>query len=335
MATTLNTNATFPVAAPFNTNPPYSGYFVPTVWSSKLNAKFYKATVFGDIANTHYQGDISGMGDKVYIHTAPTITVSNYTAGSGVTYQVPTPDMQEMVIDKAKAFAFQINDVLEYQAKPNLLDMFTDDASEQMKIAVDSNVLYGTFNNGAAGLKGASAGLGGYNLGTDAAPVVLTGANVLTKILELASLLDEQNVPSSDRFLLIDPRTRTLLMQSNLAQAQFMGDATSPVRNGLVGTIDRFKVYVTNQLPRGAAGTGATAAWVSGDGTENTIQPAGTLAARRAIVAGHKSAITFASQMTKMETIRNPNDFGDYIRSLNVYGFKVIKADSLALMIAA
>jgi len=245
--------------------------------------------------------------------------------------------VQELVVDKGKSFAFQIHDVLEYQAKPNLLDMFSGDAAEQMRVAIDSQVIYGTFNGGAANNKGATAGAksGSYNLGTDTAPVVLTASNVLGKILELASVLDEQNIPQSDRFLVIDPLTRSLLMQSNLGNVYQTGDDTSPVRNGKIGMIDRFTVYVTNQLPRGAAGTGAGAAWISGDGTENTIQPGGTLLKRRAIIAGHKSAITFASQITKMETVRNPNDFGDFIRSLNVYGFKVVKPESLALLIAA
>ena len=74
------------------------------------------------------------MGDKVYINTAPTIQIANYAAGTNLNYQVPTPDMQELLIDKGKYFAFQINDVLEYQAKPNLMDMFAGDAAEQMRI---------------------------------------------------------------------------------------------------------------------------------------------------------------------------------------------------------
>lgn len=326
--------AVFPVNAPFNTNPSYSGTFIPAVWSAKLAEKFYAASVYGDIANTSWQGEIANVGDKVYINTAPTITISNYAAGTNLSYQVPTPDMQELLIDKGKYFAFQINDVLEYQAKPNLMDMFAADAAEQMRIAIDSQVVYNTFSGGAAVNKGATAGRksGLYNLGTDAAPVALTANNVLQKILELASVLDEQNVPDSDRWLVIDPATRTLLFQSNLAQAQFMGDATSPVRNGKIGQIDRFTVYVSNQLPKGTAGTGT--AWVSGDGSENAITSTGAVLARRAIMAGHKSAITFASQITKMETVRNPNDFGDYIRSLNVFGFKVVKPESLALLVA-
>ena len=39
------------------------------------------------------------MGDKIVINTAPTISVSNYTVGGGVSYQVPTPDVQELIID--------------------------------------------------------------------------------------------------------------------------------------------------------------------------------------------------------------------------------------------
>jgi hypothetical protein len=327
--------AIFPVASPFNTTPSYSGTFIPAVWSAKLNAKFYAASVYGEIANTDWQGEVSGMGDKVTINTAPTLTISNYTAGTNLNYQAPTPDSMDLLIDKGKYFAFQVNDVLEYQAKPNLIDMFSTDAAEQMRIAVDSNVVYNTFSQAATANKGATAGVksASYNLGTDAAPVALTAANVVQKVLELASVLDEQNVPDEGRYLVLDPATRALLFQSELAKAYSTGDATSPVRNGKIGSIDRFTVYVSNQLPRAAAGTATP--WTSGDGTETSVTSTGTVLKRRAIIAGHKAAITFASQITKMETVRNPNDFGDFIRSLNVYGFKVVHDKSLALLIAA
>jgi len=332
--------AIFPVTGAMNagnlgTTDSYSGKFIPAVWSSKLNAKFYKASIFGEISNTNYEGEISSMGDKVYINTAPTLTVSNYQAGATLSYQVPTPEMQELLIDKGKYAAFQINDVLEYQAKPDLMDMFAADAAEQMRIAVDSTVLYNTFSGGAAANKGATAGAqsASYVMGTDAAPVALTASNVVQKVLELASILDEQNVPESDRFLVIDPATRALLFQSQLAKAYETGDSTSPVRNGKIGAIDRFTVYVSNNLPRAAAGTATP--WTSGDGTETSVTSTGTVLKRKAIIAGHKSAITFASQFTKTETVRNPSDFGDFIRTLNVYGYKVIKPESLALLIAA
>lgn len=322
---TITPAAVTPVTAPFNTSPAYSGTFIPAIWSAKMNAKFYAASVYAAISNTDWQGEISGLGDKVIINNIPTIAVSDYTIGQNLNYQVPTPNTVELLIDKAKSFAFAVHDVLEYQSKPNLMDTFSNDASEQMRVAIDAQVLLRTFDQGAAANKGATAGVrsGAFDLGTDAAPITLTGSNVLQKILELASVLDEQNVPETGRSLVIDPLTRTLLMQSNLAQAQFMGDATSPVRNGLIGKIDRFDVYVSNQLPQAAAGQDFFGAAQGG------------AAKRRAIIACHKTGLTFASQMTKTETLRNPNDFGDLVRGLQVYGFKVIKPESMALLLAA
>ena len=324
--------ATFPVVSPFNTNPSYSGAFIPTLWSSKLNAKFYKATVFGEIANTNWEGEIKGMGDKITINNIPTLTINSYSAGTSLTYEVPTPSTLTLSIDKGKYFAFQVNDVLAYQSQIKLMDTFSNDASMQMKISIDSTVLYNTFSGAAAANKGATAGAqsGGYNLGTDTAPITLAANNVLSVITSMAAVLDEQNVPETDRWLLIDPATRQLLMQSNLAQAQFMGDSTSILRNGRIGQIDRFTVYVSNNLPRGAAAK----TWASGDGTEGNATGTSEVK-RRALIAGHKSAITFASQMTKMETVRNQNDFGDFVRGLNVFGYAVSKDTALTFAVVA
>lgn len=331
---TITPAATFPVASPFNTNPAYSGTFIPAIWSAKMNAKFYAASTFADVSNTNWEGEVSGMGDKVIINTAPDITVSNYTAGTNLSYQAPTPSTQELVIDKGKYFAFQVNDVLAFQSQPNLIDTFSENAAEQMRTTVDSMCWYNTFSGAAAANKGATAGAksGSYNLGTDLAPVALTKDNVLALILQMASVLDEQNIPESDRWLALDPFTRSLLFQSDLAKVDITGDGSSPVRNGIIGTIDRFKTYVTNHMPRAVAGTATP--WLSGDGSENSITSTSNLK-RRVIIAGHKSAMTFASQITKMETIRNPNDFGDYIRSLNVFGFKVVKPEAMTVAIVA
>ena len=309
----------------------YSGTFIPALWSGKLAQKFYAATVFGEIANTDWQGDITGMGDTVIINTIPTITINNYSIGQNLAYEVPAPSTISLVIDKGKYFGVNVNNVLELQAKPKLMDMFTNDAAMQMKIKIDQDVLFSTFNQGAAANQGATAGAisGAYNLGTDAAPVNLTASNILQSITALSSVLDEANVPETDRWLVITPTDRQILMQSNLAQAQFMGDASSTLRNGKIGTIDRFTVYVSNLVPRGAAGR----SWFNPN-TNSDSASAGT-AKRRAIMAGHKSAITFASQIAKVESLQNPNDFGTLVRGLNVYGTKVVQTTGLALLVAA
>jgi hypothetical protein len=325
--------AIYPVTGDFNTTPSYSGTFIPTIWSQKLNAKFYRTTLFGEIANTDYQGEISNVGDKVIINSIPDITVFDYVVGTNLDYEVPVPSTSELVIDKGKGYAFKVADVLEYQAKPDLMRMFSDDAAQKMRIHIDSDVLFGTFNQADAANKGATAGArsGSYNLGTDTDPIELTPTSILPLITQLSSVFDEQDVPDSDRALIIDPATRNWLMHSNLAQANLMGDPKSIIRNGLIGSIDRFRVYVSNNTPRAIAGK----AWVPGLGNPTTAADEPGTANRRTIVAIQKSALTFASQMTKMETLRNPNDFGDLVRGLNVYGYKVLTPKALALAIVA
>lgn len=332
-----------PVGGSFATNPSYSGTFIPTLWSAKLNAKFYAASTFADICNRDWEGDISNLGDKVVINNIPTLAISDYVVGGNLSYQTPTPNTIELAIDRAKYYGFNVSDVLDYQSKPDLMDMFTNDASEQMRTVIDSTCLYRTLmtaesvagkeDGTVAANRGATAGRrsASYNLGTDTAPVdFATPANALQIILRMSSVLDEQNVPESGRWLLLDPATRLALMQSNLAQAQFMGDDKSMVRNGLIGTIDRFKVYVTNQLPFKVNGT---TVWTSGDGTETSVAGTSHTVRVRLLAAGHTSALSFASQMVKTETLRNPTDFGDLVRGLQVFGHKATKGSALATAI--
>jgi len=322
---TITPAATFPVTGSFATTPSYSGTFIPTIWSGKLNAKFFAATTFGSVSNTNWEGEIKNKGDQVIITNPPSISINDYTAGMDLVYEVPDPETIELVVDQGKYFGVQVNDVLALQSNHSLMSMFTDDASEQLKVAIDTNCWAATFNGAAAANVGATAGVisGAYNMGTDAAPVALDKDNILNNILAMASILDEQNVPEDGRWLVLTPAERFLLMQSNIAQAYYTGDSTSPLRNGKVGMIDRFDLYVSNLLPRALADED----WVGG-------ADAGT-AKRHAIVAGHKTAMTFAAQIAKTEPIRNPSDFGDVVRGLSVFGRKVVKPESMVTLIAA
>ena len=195
--------AVFPVvgSGSFDTNPSYSSTFIPQLWSQKLNAKFYANTMMTEIANTDWEGEIANQGDTITIRTAPSITINDYAgAGTTLTDQVPVPSTVDMQINKGKYFSVQVNDVLAYQADMDLMNMFTEDAAKQLKIAIENEVFFQYFvtEGAAAANKGATAGAisGSYNLGTDTAPVdQATPANVLKTILRMSAALDEQNVP--------------------------------------------------------------------------------------------------------------------------------------------
>ncbi len=167
-----------------------------------------------------------------------------------------------------------------------------------------------------------------YNLGTDIAPIdQATPENVLKAILRMSTVLDEQNVPEDGRWLVMSPFDRHLLMQSTLAQAYFTGDASSTIRTGKVGMIDRFTVYVSNLLPRGAAAK-ALVAGLTDPSTGGAVTDA---KARRTMVAGTKAAVSFAMTVNKTEPLRNQTDFGDIVRGLAVYGRKTVKPEAMVV----
>ncbi len=334
-------------AAPFMTSPTIAAAFNPMLWSKKINAKYYVDNQLMEITNTNWEGEIKSQGDSVRIRTAPTLTISDYQIGASLQYEVPTPIYQDMLIEKAKSFAFQCNDVQTAQSDIDLQNFYMDDAAKQLKISITDEVFYSMFigtqpnvasttasntRSCAAANQGATAGVksAALNLGTDLVPVdTATPSNLLGLILNMGAVLDEQNVPDEGRWLIMTPFDRQVLMQTNLAQAYFTGDNSSIVRTGRIGMIDRFNVYVSNMLPRGDAGKG----WVAGSGDPATGGTMTSALKRRCLIAGNKDAISFANQVNKTEQVRNPADFGDYIRGLSVYGRKVVKDDAFCFAV--
>jgi hypothetical protein len=292
--------------------PNYSGNFIPEVWSGKLIENFYDATVLAAISNTDYEGEIRTMGDTVNIRTQPNITIREYVKGQNLVVENPDSPKLQLLIDKGEYFSCVEDDIDRVQSDIKLMDMWSKDASEQMKIKIDQRVLtdmlpgIGAFNKGlTAGQQSAS-----FNLGTTAAPLTVTkdGAggttSVIDLIVDMGTVLDEANVPESDRFLVIPAKMAGIVKKSELKDASLTGDGVSPMRNGRLGMIDRFTLYVSHNLNVSSGKT--------------------------SIVAGHKMGFTFASQMTEMETLRAQSTFGNIIRGLQVYGYQVVKPEALS-----
>lgn len=287
----------------------YSGTFIPEIWSKKLIEKFYDATVLTAISNTNYEGEIRSQGDMVKIRTIPTLTINDYSSGQTLVNQRPESEIVELLIDKGKYWSAIVDDVQDVQADLELMNMWAGDASEQMKIKVDTEVLGSVVPDFAAENKGAAAGRisGNINLGATGAPLAVDKSNILDVILDMGQVLDEQNRPETGRFLVMPYWATTLLKKSDLKDASLTGDGTSPLRNGRVGMIDRFEVYQSNNLPKVV------------DGGQNAFN----------LIAGVKNGLTFASQLTKTESLRAESTFGNIMRGLQVYGFKVIDGKSL------
>src|SRR3990167_4468272 len=149
----------FPVATGMpNYSPTGTNRFIPEIWSGKLVVKFYDACVLADISNTDYEGDIKKHGDTVIIRTIPNMTIRTYKKGQVLQTERPESPSLSLLIDKVQYFGIVIDDVDRYQSDIPLMDKWAEDASEQMKIVVDTEVLGAVYADVAAANKGATAG---------------------------------------------------------------------------------------------------------------------------------------------------------------------------------
>ena len=294
--------------------PSYSGTFIPEVWSSKLIEKYYDSTVLSSISNTNYEGEIRNQGDKVIIRTTPTLEINDYSIGQTLVNQRPEAPVVELNIDKGFYWSTIIDDVVEKQQDIDQMNLWAQDAAEQLKIKLDSRVLGSIVPDISATNKGATAGRisGNIDLGATGAPEAVTTSNILEYILKMGQVLDEQNVPETGRFLVLPFWATTRLKLSDIKDASLTNDGSSPLRNGRVGMIDRFTVYNSNLLPTYT------------DGSDKTTH----------FLAGTKDGLTFATQLTKTESLRAESTFGNIMRGLMVYGTKVIKPEALVALYA-
>lgn len=222
-----------------------SSGFIPQMWSGKLIEKLYKSTVFGEIANTDYEGEIKSQGDTVMIRTVPSITIRDYEIGGTLQYETPTSDKVELQIDRAKYFAFKCDSIDRHQSDLKLMDDWSEDGGQQMKIAIDGTILGEVYAEAAAENAGDSAGKesGAYDLGTTGSPVEITKDNILDVLVDTATVLDEQNVPDTQRYIVIPAWMSGMLKKSELRDASIMGDGTSAFRNGRLGMLKELSLH--------------------------------------------------------------------------------------------
>lgn len=301
--------------------PQYSGNFIPEIWSGQLNEKFYTATVFNDIANNRYEGDIKNVGDKVYIRTIPDITINDYVKGQDLQIETPESPPLELVIEKAHYFNIAIDDIDAYQSDLALMEEWSKDATEQMRNNQDSVILADIPSDAHSDNSGTSAGTksGSFNLGDSGGDeLVITANDVIDRIIDLGTVLDEYDIPSENRWLVAPAWFTNMIKKSWIQDASSSGDGKSIARNGRIGVIDRFTIYMSNNLPA----------------TDDAAADSGSGANCWNIMAGHKSALTYASQINRVEKVKSERTFAQLLRGLVVYGYKVVVPEGLAVMYA-
>ena len=292
-------------------------FFVPEIFSKKIQNFFRKSSVIEAITNTDYAGEISAFGDTVNIIKEPVITVAAYTRAASTTKQFLTDQELTLVIDKANSFKFIVDDIEERLSHVNFASVGASSAAYTLKDTMDSEVLTTMFAGVSTSspdhrLGGDGNGSVSTSFGTNDPLDMGNGSSELSplKIMaRMARLLDDSQVPEEGRWFVAKPEfyeeladTDSKLMSSDFNQ----GDGG--VRNGLVasGQIRGFSLYKSSNVP-------------AVTGTNSTGQCLG----------GHMSSTATAQSILNIETLRDTDTFGDIVRGLHVYGRQVLRDDAI------
>ena len=138
----------------------------------------------------------------------------------------------------------------------------------------------------------------------------------LTVVARMARLLDQNNVDSRGRWIVLDPVFVEMLKDEDarVLNADFGGTG---LMNGLVlNNLHGFRVYVSNNLPY--LGTGPATTGALAQETNFGV-----------IVAGQDEAVASAEQINKVENYRDPDSFADIVRGMHLYGRKILCPEAI------
>jgi hypothetical protein len=172
--------------------------FIPTIWSARLLASLKKTLVYAQagIVNRDYEGEIKEKGNTVKINSIGAVTVADHTKNTDINAPEALNDSdQVLVIDRAKYFNFQVDDVDRAQQVPSVMDQAMQEAAYALGDAADQYV---------AGLY---TGAHANNLiGSTASPTsVTTAAGAYEQLVDLGVLLTQSKVPTANRWAIVPP----------------------------------------------------------------------------------------------------------------------------------
>jgi hypothetical protein len=270
------------------------GITTPDIWSTKLNVHLYDRTFLKEITNSDWENEAKGPGDTIYVREIPTIPIHRVVPGQTRKRDRVKYTSIPIALDKTAGFDLAIDDVEKLQSDMNLQRDFLSGASKDMDVFMSADVLQTVY---------ASAGET-FELTTPdpeefaqayMKALMLLGKNKVDVEGEMDQLW---SVASYDAMYLlgIGPQTKAQDMGTGFQSTYVTGKVARPVCG--------IKTYFSNQLAEVAGYT--------------------------QILVGHKRAITWAMQMDKkVETLRNPDEMGDVIRGMCLYGYKVTKPPML------
>ena len=293
-------------------------FWVPEIYSKKVQIALRKASTVEAITNTDYMGEIKTFGDTVNIVQEPQINTAPYSRGLATPATTITDNELVLLIDKANYFSFQVDSLEKRFGHINFPEIASNNAGYKLKDAMDVDVLGKMYDEAIAStavLTPVGVAASEAIFGKVAAPIDIghgTGEiDPLNLMSSAAQVMDENNNPEDGRWFVAAPNFYNQLADtaSKLLSVDYNAGKGS-LRNGLVasGLVRGFAMYKSLNTKKQTIG-----------GVANTPS----------VLFGHMRSTSCAAAMSLVESFRSPTTFADQVRGLHVYGRKVLSTASV------
>lgn len=272
--------------------PTTGAVFIPEVWAKDIQENRRNKLVALKLIDHQYESQILSQGDTVHITSIAPLTAAAITPGSAIVPTANTEVEQTLVIDQYFGVGVEVQDMLKKQSAYDLRRPYVDEMSYALAKAIDTDVLaeYANVDSG--------------NVQTAVASLTFSG------IVDAHTLLDEANVPMTDRALIVNAvglgdlrKIAEFTMYDKTGERDLVKDGNM----GLVGQIYGAPVYMTNQVP------------IAGGSAKNMLI--------------HKSAFAAAVQIKpEVEYFRDIYKKMDVMTASALWGIKTVRPDHAVVL---
>lgn len=212
----------------------------PTYWSKIMGMKLYKKNVFRNIASFREESVLSA-GLKVDRPYRADVYIQPYVKGTALTAQDITATSDQLTVDKIFAALIYVDDVDKIQNKWDAASAWSEEVVTRLSNQIDADCLY---------LATSATDTVDYNdldsNQTAGFGVVLTTSNVLALFTVSARKLSVNNVDGANRFFVISPQVKQVLLTYLAGRESILGDKTGEAGN--IGAYMGFDLYESNNL---------------------------------------------------------------------------------------
>ena len=204
--------------------------FVPTIWSETLYQELQKNFVAVNHCNRDFEGEIKKRGSVVNICGIGDIMLKTYTKNSDITSPETLSDSAtQLVIDQARFFNFQIDDINRAQCSPKLMEAAMQRAAEVIANDADRHI-FSLYNSAGKKLINEKEG----------------EETLFDTILAAREYLYENNVgDGTELFLEVSPKVAARILKEKIA---IPSTSEETIASGYLGSIFGCKIYVCNNV---------------------------------------------------------------------------------------